>query len=47
LSGARRLPGTDPGHLLAADARLVRRPAPDPWWVLADPEGNEFCATPL
>ena len=41
-----RLDGPEPGHLLAAGARLVRRPGPDPWFVLADPEGNEFCAFP-
>lgn len=41
-----RLPGDDPGHLLAAGARLVRPPGEDPWYVLADPEGNEFCGFP-
>ena len=31
--------------LVAAGATLLREPAPDgDWWVLADPEGNEFCA---
>ncbi|MFF5180000.1 VOC family protein [Micromonospora sp. NPDC000316] len=31
--------------MLAAGARLVREPVGDAdWWVLADPEGNEFCA---
>jgi hypothetical protein len=41
-----RLPGAEPDQLLAAGARLVRRPGDDPWYVLADPEGNEFCAYP-
>jgi hypothetical protein len=41
-----RLPGADPDHLVAAGARLLRRPGADPWYVLADPEGNEFCALP-
>ncbi|MGK5683140.1 VOC family protein [Actinoplanes sp. URMC 104] len=41
-----RLAGADPGELVAAGARLVRRPGPDPWYVLADPEDNEFCAFP-
>ena len=31
--------------LVAAGSTLLREPAPDgKWWVLADPEGNEFCA---
>lgn len=31
--------------LVAAGATRLREPAPDgDWWVLADPEGNEFCA---
>lgn len=31
--------------LVSAGATLLRPPAPDGnWWVLADPEGNEFCA---
>jgi hypothetical protein len=41
-----RLPGPDPEHLLEAGARLVREPVDDPWFVLADPEDNEFCAFP-
>ncbi|MFG1652519.1 VOC family protein [Micromonospora sp. NPDC049275] len=42
-----RLAGADPAALLAAGARLVREPAgAATWWVLADPEGNEFCAFP-
>lgn len=39
-----RLGTPEPGALLAAGATVVRRPGDDPWWVLADPEGNEFCA---
>lgn len=41
-----RLAGTEPGPLLRAGAHVVRHPGPDPWWVLADGEGNEFCAFP-
>jgi hypothetical protein len=41
-----RLPGAGPAHLLAAGASQVRGPGVDPWYVLADPEGNEFCAFP-
>ena len=33
--------------LVAAGASIVSEPGPDvEWWVLADPEGNEFCAFP-
>ncbi|WBB80248.1 VOC family protein [Micromonospora sp. WMMD882] len=40
-----RLDRPDPAALVAAGARLVREPDDEaPWWVLADPEGNEFCA---
>ncbi|MET8042413.1 VOC family protein [Micromonospora sp. NPDC005215] len=40
-----RLADADPAALLAAGARLVREPAGEAtWWVLTDPEGNEFCA---
>ncbi|RKN50530.1 VOC family protein [Micromonospora endolithica] len=40
-----RLADADPAALLAAGARLVREPdAEIHWWVLADPEGNLFCA---
>jgi catechol 2,3-dioxygenase-like lactoylglutathione lyase family enzyme len=40
-----RLPGPDPRPLLDAGAELRREPGGDiAWWVLADPEGNEFCA---
>ncbi|WP_153040145.1 VOC family protein [Actinoplanes sp. TFC3] len=41
-----RLPGGDPTALLAAGATVVREPGTDPWWVLADPEGNQFCGFP-
>jgi hypothetical protein len=41
-----RLPGMDPDHLVAAGGRVLRRPGADPWYVLADPEGNQFCAFP-
>jgi catechol 2,3-dioxygenase-like lactoylglutathione lyase family enzyme len=42
-----RLPARDPGPLVAAGATLLRKPGGDiKWWVLADPEGNEFCAFP-
>jgi hypothetical protein len=34
----------DPEPLLRAGATVVREPGDDPWWVLADPDGNEFCA---
>jgi hypothetical protein len=40
-----RLAEPRPAALLAAGARLVREPdAEIDWWVLADPDGNEFCA---
>lgn len=42
-----RLTDPDPVALLAAGARLVREPdAEIDWWVLADPDGNQFCAFP-
>ncbi|MFG3704599.1 VOC family protein [Micromonospora sp. NPDC047670] len=42
-----RLAEADPAALLAAGARLVREPdAEVDWWVLADPDGNQFCAFP-
>ncbi|MEH1098412.1 VOC family protein [Micromonospora sp. CPCC 205561] len=42
-----RLADAGPAALLAAGARLVREPdAEIDWWVLADPEGNLFCAFP-
>ncbi|TCB97121.1 hypothetical protein E0H26_12560 [Micromonospora zingiberis] len=40
-----RLAQANPTALLDAGARLVREPdAEINWWVLADPEGNQFCA---
>jgi len=36
----------DPRPLIEAGATVVREPGEDPWWVLADPDGNEFCAFP-
>ena len=42
-----RLPSPDVTPLLTAGATLVREPGDDRhWWVLADPDGNEFCAMP-
>ncbi|MFI5838859.1 VOC family protein [Catenuloplanes sp. NPDC051500] len=41
-----RLPGQRPTELIAAGVAVIRRPGADPWYVLADPEGNEFCAFP-
>jgi hypothetical protein len=41
-----RLAEPGPARLLALGARVVREPGEDKWWVLADPEGNEFCAFP-
>jgi hypothetical protein len=41
-----RLRAADPSPLLAAGARVLREPGEDSWWMLADPEGNEFCAFP-
>ncbi|WP_406079009.1 VOC family protein [Micromonospora sp. NBC_00858] len=42
-----RLAGAEPAALLAAGARLLREPDGEVgWWVLADPEGNPFCAFP-
>jgi hypothetical protein len=41
------LDGDSPQPLLDAGATLLREPADaSGWWVLADPEGNEFCAFP-
>ncbi|MFF5056191.1 VOC family protein [Micromonospora sp. NPDC000663] len=40
-----RLADAGPAALLADGARLVAEPSGEAaWWVLADPEGNEFCA---
>ena len=33
-------------QLLALGATVLREPGDQRWWVLADPEGNEFCAFP-
>ncbi|MGA4730408.1 VOC family protein [Micromonospora taraxaci] len=42
-----RLADAGPVALLADGARLVREPSGEAtWWVLEDPEGNEFCAFP-
>jgi hypothetical protein len=42
-----RLPAADPAPLVEAGATLLREPGGDiRWWVLADPEGNQFCAFP-
>jgi hypothetical protein len=41
-----RLAESEPAAFLRAGATVVRKPGDDPWWVLADPEGNEFCAFP-
>jgi hypothetical protein len=36
---------SEPAALVAAGATLLREPGGDiGWWVLADPDGNEFCA---
>ncbi|MBO0867828.1 MAG: hypothetical protein J2P15_04620 [Micromonosporaceae bacterium] len=36
-----------PDELLGVGASVLREPGGDiDWWVLADPEGNEFCAFP-
>ena len=41
------LGGETPEPLIDSGATLVRAPDDDiTWWVLADPEGNEFCAFP-
>ncbi len=39
------LTAADPGDLVAAGARVLREPDDGiSWWIMADPEGNEFCA---
>ena len=38
--------GQEITDLLALGARIVAEPDVTPWFVLADPEGNEFCAFP-
>jgi hypothetical protein len=41
------LAGEDPAPLVEAGAVVLREPDDEiSWWVLADPEGNEFCAFP-
>jgi hypothetical protein len=41
------LPGQDVGPLVGLGARVLRAPDEEiDWWVVADPEGNEFCAFP-
>jgi hypothetical protein len=41
------LPGPDVGPLVGLGATVLREPDEDiDWWVVADPEGNEFCAFP-
>jgi hypothetical protein len=37
-------PGQSISSLLRLGATVVQEPDPVRWWVLADPEGNEFCA---
>lgn len=39
-------PGEEITGLLALGASVVTEPHEKPWFVLADPEGNEFCAFP-
>ena len=41
-----RLTAADPSALVQAGAQVLREPGEDRWWVLTDPEGNEFCAFP-
>jgi predicted enzyme related to lactoylglutathione lyase len=33
-------------RLVTLGAKVLDDPAEDPWVVLADPEGNEFCVLP-
>src|SRR6478609_8114728 len=40
-----RMPTDDPADLVALGAKVLREPDDTiAWWVMADPEGNEFCA---
>ena len=39
-------PGQEVADLLALGATVVAAPDEVRWWVLADPEGHEFCAFP-
>jgi hypothetical protein len=41
-----RITGSEPAAILAAGATVLSRPGENRWWVLADPEGNAFCAFP-
>ncbi|WP_433221076.1 VOC family protein [Dactylosporangium sp. CS-047395] len=41
-----RLGAESPDALLRAGAVVLRSPGRDPWYVLADPEGNAFCVYP-
>jgi len=36
-------PGQEVSDLLVLGATVVTAPGEEPWWVLADPEGHEFC----
>jgi hypothetical protein len=39
------LEGDDVDPLVALGATVLREPGGDiDWWIMADPEGNEFCA---
>jgi glyoxalase superfamily protein len=41
------LPGPDVAPLVGLGATVLRAPDEEiDWWVVADPEGNEFCAFP-
>jgi hypothetical protein len=39
-------PGQAVDDLLSLGATVLSEPGERPWWVLADPEGHEFCAFP-
>jgi hypothetical protein len=39
-------PGEGVEQLVALGATELREPGERAWWVLADPEGHEFCAFP-
>jgi hypothetical protein len=42
-----QLRGADPRPLVDLGARILREPGGDTsWWLMADPEGHEFCAFP-
>ncbi|GAA1622189.1 hypothetical protein GCM10009828_058080 [Actinoplanes couchii] len=38
--------GPKPDYLVSSGAQIVREPSGEPWYVLVDPQGNEFCAYP-